>query len=407
VDTSHSPDRKMKITSIRVGTVRLPFRFSFKHSLATRNYSLNTIVEATVRTEGGDLVTGFGESVARDYVTGETAQAVLANLKQRLAPKFLGREFASAKALLKTIEDEFYQFGLEKTAGGASWCALELALLDAAARAEARTVASLFSGPDPALLRKGITYGGVIPFAGGRAFKALLWLYRLGGFGTVKLKVGRDFDLELARLTMARKILGPGVFIRIDPNCAWSVEETISFAEKARSLALASIEQPVKANDIEGLKRIVRSIPEPIVVDESLCTIEQARQLAAEKACGAFNIRLSKVGGILPALAMTEIAKAHGLTCHLGAQVGESGILSAAGRSFASLGIPFENYEGSANFFLLKTDLTRENLTFGPAGRGKLLSGAGLGINVLQDRIDRLAEEGLASIEPGASVARA
>jgi len=397
----------MKISSIRVGTVRLPFRFSFKHSLAARDYSLNTIVEATIQTERGDLVTGWGESVARDYVTGETAEAALSNLKSNLAPRFVGREFSSAQVVAKAIEQEFYNIGLDKTAGGASWCALELALLDAAARAEARTVASLFGGPDPALITTGVTYGGVIPFAGKRAFKGLLWLYRMGGFKTVKLKVGRDFDLEAARLTLARKILGPEAKIRIDPNCAWTVEETISFAEKTRSLAIASIEQPIQANDLEGLQRLTRKIPEPIVVDESLCTIEQARQLATEKACGAFNIRLSKVGGILPALTMTEIAKAHGLTCHLGAQVGESGILSAAGRSFASIGKPFENYEGAANFFLLKTDLTRENLTFGLGGRGKLLSGAGLGINVLQDRIDRLSETGLASIEPGTSVARA
>jgi L-Ala-D/L-Glu epimerase len=407
MDFSHTTNCKMKITSLRVGTVRLPFRFSFKHSLAARDYSLNTIVQATIQSDGGQSFVGWGESVARDYVTGETAESAIASLKSRLAPQFVGREFSSAAQLIKAIEVEFQQFGFEKMAGGASWCALELALLDAAARAEARPVASLFGGPDPALAMSGITYGGVIPFAGGRAFKTLLWLYRLGGFGTVKLKVGRDFDLEIMRLTTAREILGPRVKLRIDPNCAWSVEETISFAERARSLKLASIEQPVQASDWQGLKRLTESIPETIVVDESLCTIEQARQLAAQKACGAFNIRLSKVGGILPALAMTEIAKAHGLTCHLGAQVGESGILSAAGRSFASIGKPFENYEGSANFFLLKTDVTRENLTFGLAGRGKLLTGAGLGINVVQDRIDRLAEEGLASIEPGTSVARA
>jgi muconate cycloisomerase len=396
----------MKILSIRVGTVRLPFRFSFKHSLAARNFSLNIIVQVTIESDSGDSVVGWGESVPRDYVTGETAEGAILALKSRLAPPFLGREFSSSTSLLQTIAAEFRNFGFERIAGGASWCALELALLDAAARAEARTVASLFGGPNPLAVTDGITYGGVIPFAGGRAFKTLLWLYRLGGFHTVKLKVGRDFDRELERLTLARRILGPEVKLRIDPNCAWSVDETISFAEDARALAIASIEQPIRADDLNGLRRLTESIPVPIVVDESLCTIEQAQHLADEKACAAFNIRLSKVGGILPALAMTEIAKASGLTCHLGAQVGESGILSAAGRSFASIGEPFENHEGSANFFLLKSDLTRENLTFGLAGRGKVLSGAGLGIDVLQDRIDSLADEGLASIEPGTSVAR-
>ena len=66
--------------------------------------------------------------------------------------------------------------------------------------------------------------------------------------------------------------------------------------------------------------------------------------------------------------------------------------LDAAGRSFASIVSPFDNYEGSANAFLLKSDLTRENLTFGLNGRGKILSGHGLGIRVLPDRIENLAE---------------
>src|SRR5271170_4749747 len=141
MDTSHTNDCQMKITSIRVGTVRLPFRFSFKHSLATRDYSLNTIVAATIETERGSSFLGWGESVARDYVTGETAASAVSSLKSTLAPHFLGREFSSAAAIVKALQTEFQQFGLEKTAGGASWCALELALLDAAARAETRTVA--------------------------------------------------------------------------------------------------------------------------------------------------------------------------------------------------------------------------------------------------------------------------
>jgi L-Ala-D/L-Glu epimerase len=400
-----APDR-MRIKSISVGTVRLPFRFSFKHSLAERDYSSNIIAKVAIANEKGDVVVGWGESVPRDYVTGETPESALSLLRTQIAPRFLAREFSSSSMLAEAIKEEFRNFGFEQKAGGAAWCALELALLDAAAKIEGVPLSCLFGGPNPQAIRDGITYGGVIPFAGAKAFKGLLWLYRLGGFSTVKLKVGRDFDAELLRLSEARKILGPKMKIRIDPNCAWTKEETLAFSERARPLAIASIEQPLPADDWQGLKHLTERLPEAIVVDESLCTIQQAQNLADEKACSGFNIRLSKVGGILPALAMVQIARAHGLSCHLGAQVGESGILSAAGRCFAAIGEPFENYEGSANLFLLKTDLTRENLTFGLKGRAKVLSGPGLGINVLQDRIENLASERLAPIEPGASLAR-
>ena len=56
----------------------------------------------------------------------------------------------------------------------------------------------------------------------------------------------------------------------------------------------------------------------------------------------------------------------------MGAQVGESGILSAAARVFAACNKPFENYEGSMNGFLLKQDVTSENLTVGFGGIGTL-----------------------------------
>jgi muconate cycloisomerase len=79
---------------------------------------------------------------------------------------------------------------------------------------------------------------------------------------------------------------------------------------------------------------------------------------------------------------MVAMAKQFGINCHLGAQVGESGILSAAGRIFACINDPFKNYEGSDNMFLLKKDITKENLTVGLRGLGRLPLGLGLGITV-------------------------
>jgi muconate cycloisomerase len=76
----------------------------------------------------------------------------------------------------------------------------------------------------------------------------------------------------------------------------------------------------------------------------------------------------------------------------MGAQVGESGILSAAGRSFASTQERFDNYEGSNNLFLLKQDITEENLNVGYKGLGRLLSGNGLGVRVLERRLDEFSK---------------
>jgi muconate cycloisomerase len=138
------------------------------------------------------------------------------------------------------------------------------------------------------------------------------------------------------------------------------------------------------------LQKLSESIAEDVVVDESLCTLKQAEELAKDKVCNAFNVRLSKAGGMLAAQEMIDIALAHKLKVHLGAQVGETGILSAAARQLAICNEAMENYEGSANMFLLKQDICRENLNAGPGGFANLKyagKNAGLGLKILDERL--------------------
>jgi hypothetical protein len=97
---------------------------------------------------------------------------------------------------------------------------------------------------------------------------------------------------------------------------------------------------------------------------------------------------------------MVEIAQQNNIAVHLGAQVGESGILSAAARSFAMVNKPFENYEGSMNGFLLKSDLTKENLTvsrgaFGDGGYAKDERN-GFGISIAEGTLESWSSTNLA-----------
>ena len=115
-----------------------------------------------------------------------------------------------------------------------------------------------------------------------------------------------------------------------------------------RPFRLSAVEQPLPADDLEGLRRVTAATTEQIIVDESLRTLAEAETLAQTRACDAFNIRVSKCGGLLRSARIARIAAENGLTCVVGAQVGESGILSAAGRHLAA-SLPAVRYlEGSA-----------------------------------------------------------
>ena len=92
---------------------------------------------------------------------------------------------------------------------------------------------------------------------------------------------------------------------------------------------------------------------------------------------------------------MIDIALGAGMKIHLGAQVGESGILSAAARHLAFARETMENYEGSANMFLLKKDICCQNLTAGFGGFADLTYAGkicGLGLSIIEPRLYSMTE---------------
>jgi L-Ala-D/L-Glu epimerase len=388
----------MKVLALESFTIDLPFRFAFKHSLASRNCSQNVIVRVTAEDSAtGRRLCGYGESIPRDYVTGETAAGALEQIRKNYSPLVLQKSFDNSGVLLGSLENIWNELGLSGKSTGASFCAFELALLDAFARCHDTSVHSMFSNGKSVPDR--VRFGGVIPFGGRKALHAVLWFYKVFGFETVKIKVGTDSESDIEKIKIARKIMGPQAKLRVDANCAWSRDETQRFAELARPYGLVSIEQPVPADAFEDLAYLTKQLPEQIMADESLSSLEGASFLAKENICSAFNIRLSKIGGMNAALKVARIAREAGIACHMGAQVGESGILSAAGRNFAALEQPLDNCEGNNNFFLLKRDLTKECMNVLPGGWAEVprassstaasRAAPGLGVTVLEEHLEK------------------
>lgn len=385
----------MKVEQIDVQMIRLPFRFAFKHSLAKRDFSVNVLVRVVVSVDGARFI-GWGESVPRDYVTGETVEGACALVEKMYAPAFVGKELGTPYELKTLLEEKFQEFDLGRLAKGATWCALECAILDAYARAKQWSVSQLLVEMGVAQTAvaplTSIVYGGVAPFAGGAKAKLLFLLLKFYQYKTVKIKVGRSLEQDIEAVSMARRMLGSETIIRVDANCAWSTDDTMRFYERTKHLSVASIEQPLKPDDMKGLASLTADLPIAILVDESLCTYNQGEELIRSRAASGFNVRVSKNGGLLASLKLIKLARQAGLEVHLGAQVGESGVLTAAQRQLALVAGPLANIEGAANFFLLKRDLTHEDLT---ARRGgcppELKSNVGLGVSVSESKLAELA----------------
>ncbi len=367
------------VSRVEVLTAELPFRFSFGHALAERNSSTNVFVKLTL----SDGTTGFGEGVPRPYVTGETPESAVSALCDRHAPALLGTEL-SEPAVVPAVLDEVAAAGAPPGPRGAAWCALELALLDAAGRLFDLPV-SHWLGPVRASV---VSYDAVIPFANPRVLTAVALVVRMLGIDRVKVKVGDDLDEDLQRLRLLRRVLGGDVDLRVDANCAWTTDQALAALDRMRPYRISVVEQPVVAGNLDGLRRLTAECPELIAVDESLRTREEAQALVEAKACDAFNIRVSKCGGLLASVGIAEVAAGAGLTCIVGAQVGESGILSAAGRHLAAAIAP-RYLEGSAGRLLLDEDVISERVLPGRGGRARPHAGPGLGVNVNADTLAR------------------
>jgi len=324
---------------------------------------------------------GWGEGVPREYVTGETVEGATAALAERLAPALLGAAVDNAGVVPDVFQEAVETADSELDL--AARCALELAFLDACGRHFRTSVQRwLGSGAAPE-----VRYDAVIPFSSPRKLVALALVIRALGIRQVKIKVGDDLDRDLHSLGLLRRVLGQDVDLRVDANCAWTPAEAIEAIERMGAHRIAAVEQPVAGGDVDGLRHVSDAVTIPVIADESLRTVAEARRLAEANACSAFNIRVSKCGGLLDSMRIAAIAAEAGLYCVVGAQVGESGILSAAGRHAAAAIAP-RYLEGSGGSLLLKRDLTEERVLPGRRGRARVFGGRGLGVGVREELVE-------------------
>jgi muconate cycloisomerase len=205
---------------------------------------------------------------------------------------------------------------------------------------------------------------------------------RLYGFRHCKVKVGRAGDDDVSRLRTIRRWIGRSMDLRIDANEAWSAAEVRRKLEPLAFFGLSCVEQPVAHAEVDQLAELRREIRIPIMLDESLTGPIDAEAAIAGQLCDLFNIRLSKCGGFLASLRLAAAANAAGLEYQLGCHPGETGILSAAGRHWASSVANVRYVEGSYDRYLFRRLLTRENITFGFGGQASALTAPGLGVTV-------------------------
>lgn len=360
-------------------------RVSVRHAAAERAVSDPVVVEV----ELANGMRGFGEMLARPYVTGETADSVVAAIEQVFVRTILPFHPNSFPEALEFIDALPWRDG-NGVPIPAARAAVELALLDVAMRSFRRSVDDVvqwmglpgFGGPG---CIRSARFSGVLASDNQTDLLKQLRLMYWGGLRDFKLKVGTAGDADRVR-AVAKYLAGPiasgKATLRVDANGAWTVEQAAGWLSEMSDVRLAGVEQPLPRGQEEYLVELRGGSDALLVHDESLISENDARRLIEMGVADAFNIRISKCGGFIYSLRLAAIARKHGVKLQLGCMVGETSILSAAGLRFLEVCPEVQWAEGSFGSFLLRGDVVRKPLRFGFGGRPPKLNDAGWGVEV-------------------------
>lgn len=163
-----------------------------------------------------------------------------------------------------------------------------------------------------------------------------------------KIKLGTERDVAIIRELRKHT---DAVF-RVDANCAWSVEQTIAYAPALKDLGVEFLEQPLPASDHTGYERLMQECVLPVMADES-CIVESDVATCYGRFHG-INIKLTKCGGLTPALRMIKHAKSLGMKVMVGCMTE-----STVGISAIAQLLPQLDYVDMDGALLLKKDIAK------------------------------------------------
>ena len=294
----------MKITEIRLGLISVPLRVPFKTALRSVDSVEDVIVE--IHTDNGAV--GYGEAPPTGVITGDTTGAIIGAIQDHMVKTLVGRDVDDFEDIMIALQGCI----LKNTSAKA---AVDMALWDLYGQLYKIPVYKLMGGARKSIVTD-ITISVNEPDEMVR--DAMNAIQR--GYDCLKVKVGKEPEKDIARLSAIRQAVPKDTLIRIDANQGWNPKEAVRILNgmQERGLDIEFVEQPVKAHDFEGLKYVTERSYVPVLADESVFSPEDAMKIMQMGAADLINIKLMKCGGLYNALKIASAAEVYGVECMIG-----------------------------------------------------------------------------------------
>jgi muconate cycloisomerase len=328
-----------------------------------------------VRIEASNGLIGWGEASAAPLMTGDLLPGMCAAVNDHLAPIVIGKNALDRADLAHRCAAAL----LHNT--GAK-CAVDMALNDIVGRHYGVPLADLLGGALRSTLEPMYLLGN--PKVEDDIREARV---KLGdGWRFFKLKIGiKDPAEEADAARKVRRELGEAVALCADANMGMTFDDAAAFAVGAREARLLFMEQPLHAEDSEGMARLARVSPIPLNGDESIGSVSDILALHRMGAIRGANLKTIKMGGIAATVHAMHVCGALGLKINLAGKVAESSIAAAA---LLHLGALAPNLDWGLNItqHYLSEDLTETPIRI-ERGSVQCPTGPGLGLEVSEKRV--------------------
>ncbi len=289
---------------------RSDYRLSSPSVVAYESVEVASNISVAIVLDDGRV--GLGNAAPDQHVTGETAESVERALREDLGPVLIGRN----PARIENLWPELCALGRPTAVA-----AIDIALWDLLGQSAGLPLFRLLGNA-----RETIPTSVTLSIDGFEASVDRALEFQARGFRRLKIKCGLDVEADIARVKAIRAAVDPGIALCLDANQGYSVDQTLLAINALGDCVIEFIEQPVSADDLDGLRFLCARSPIPVMADESVLGPRDLLKTPAP----LVNLKLMKTGGITGALRCNAIADARGIGVMLGCMDESTISISAA-----------------------------------------------------------------------------
>jgi glucarate dehydratase len=366
----------MKITEVTTWVVNVPLTTGFTSSFATKTGTTRTVLR--LRTDDG--AEGWGETMHGRPV---------ATLIDKLAERIVGRSPFSLESLHQDLKMVPFFYGY---LGYAALAGIDVACWDLIGKVTGQPLSDLLGGrvrdrvPVGSLLTRANAEGLSMSDMPGALAEHAASAIATYGFGAVKLKGTSDIQGDLKIMAALRERL-PDAQLRIDPNAAWSVPDSVQAGLRLEELRLEYLEDP--CTGLEGMSAVRERVRIPLCTNMCVVRFEDVAPAVRLKAVDIIHGDVFKWGGIAATknLASQCTTFGFGMNMHSGGELG----LSTAAHLAVVASTPALRYAIDSMYYLISDDITTERFEV-TAGSLPVPTGNGLGVQVDEEKLRHYAK---------------